>query len=150
MHGNGWESASPLTVAGLLALAGGVAPTQEPGYRPPASALDESKITTLDEVRALPPELEIVDLERPNPVRLEPNPFDRHWNPPPTVEEVSLQGGYIFLGINYGLYMAGNGLHRLSGGPDQVRPAVARPTPLSDQQLRRAVQHHEAEGMPGR
>lgn len=60
-----------------------------------------------------------------------PDMFDRSWSPPPTVEEVNLQGGYIFLGINYGLYQAGQGLKHLTGARDHMQPATARPPPLT-------------------
>lgn len=113
--------------------------------RPPPAAPpsgSDAAIPTLEEVRALPPEPEVLDLYRfRNPVQLEPNPFDRAWHPPPTVEEVSLNGGYIFLGINYALYQAGKGLHRLGGGPDPIQAAIARPPPLDAAQLRRAATH---------
>ena len=131
--------AALLLTALVLSSLGGHASAQSSDPSPASVEPAQRPIPTLEEVRALPPELEVVDLERRNPIKLEPNMFDRSWSPPPTVEEVSLQGGYIFLGINYGLYHAGKALHRLGGGPDQVQPAIARPPPLSEAQLRRAA-----------
>lgn len=110
----------------------------------PVSANDGVK--TLDEVRALKPEDEQpLDLYRfKNPVQVENNRFSRSWSEPPTPEQVSMSGGYIFLGINYGLMAIGKGLHKLSGGRDQIQSAVARPPPeLSEVQLRRAKAYCE-------
>ncbi|HBN54538.1 MAG TPA: hypothetical protein DD456_11105, partial [Stenotrophomonas sp.] len=64
----------------------------------------------------------------------------RSWSEPPTPEQVSLSGGYLMMGINYGLMAAAKGLHTLTGGRDQVQSAVARPPPeLSQAQRSRAL-----------
>jgi len=67
------------------------------------------------------------------------NMFQRRWNEPPSVEEVSLSGGYIVLGINYGLMKAAEAVMGLPGWQNQVQPAVARPPPLDDDQAERAA-----------
>jgi len=100
-------------------------------------------VRTLEEVRALKPEDDQpLDLYRfRNPVKVESNRFSRSWSEPPTPEQVSLSGGYLMMGINYGLQAAAKGLHKLSGGRDQIQSAVARPPPeLSEEQRRRALQ----------
>ena len=52
---------------------------------PPA----EDKVTTLEEVRALKPEDEPLDLYRfRNPVTPAPNRFSKSWSEPPTPEQV--------------------------------------------------------------
>lgn len=143
----GWQGA-PLVAGMMLAVAAQAqqtpppapAATQEPGTEalpPPA----EGKVTTLDEVRALKPEDEPLDLYRfRNPVQTEPNRFSKSWSEPPTPEQVSLSGGYIFLGINYGLMAAAKGLHKLTNGRDQIQSAIARPPPeLTPEQQRRAA-----------
>lgn len=99
------------------------------------------QVTTLDEVRALRPEEETpVNLYRfKNPVQPEANRFSRSWSEPPTPEQVSLAGGYLMMGVVKGLTAAGRGLNKVTGGPDQVQSAVARPPPqLSDAERRRA------------
>ncbi|UYB52571.1 hypothetical protein OCJ37_00970 [Xanthomonas sp. AM6] len=105
-----------------------------------ASGPPQQDIQTLDEVRALPPDEEQpLDLYRfKNPVSIQPNRFDKDWRPPPSVEQVSQGGGYLALGIYYVAGKAAKGLHALTGAPDQVQAAVARPPPLSEAQLRRA------------
>lgn len=114
-----------------------------PALELPDTAGDEVK--TLDEVRALKPEDDQpLDLYRfRNPIRVESNRFSRSWSEPPTPEQVSMSGGYIFLGINYGLMAAGKGVHKLTGGRDQIQSALARPPPLSEDQLRRAAENCE-------
>lgn len=73
------------------------------------------------------------------------NTFQRHWNEPPSVEEVSLSGGYIMLGINYGLLKAAEAVTRLPGWKDQVQPASARPPPLDAEQAERAARLRAAQ-----
>ncbi|MBB5887047.1 MULTISPECIES: hypothetical protein [unclassified Xanthomonas] len=109
---------------------------------PPPPAAAQPDIQTLGEVRALPPdEGEPLDLYRfKNPVTPPPNRFDKDWRPPPSVEQVSQSGGYIALGVYYLAGKAAKGLHALTGGPDQVQAAVARPPPqLSEAELQRAM-----------
>lgn len=74
------------------------------------------------------------------------NMFARRWNEPPSVEEVSLNGGYILLGINYGLMKAAQSVMRLPGWQNQIQPAVARPPPLDEAQAERAARLREAAG----
>lgn len=106
----------------------------------------DSSVTTLGEVRALKPEDEPLDLYRfKNPVQPQPNRFSKSWSEPPTPEQVSMSGGYLLMGISYGLMAAAKGLHKLSNGRDQIQSAVARPPPeLTEQQQRRADAFCEA------
>ena len=140
--GKGWRAAFVLACASLSWNGACAEPPPSDDPSAPADSEDPT-VPTLDTVQALPPELEVVDLYRPNPIKVAPNRFDRAWSPSPTVEEVSLQGGYIYLGINYGLYQAGKGLKHLVGGPEHIRHAIARPSPLTEAQLRRAAAHCE-------
>lgn len=117
--------------------------TVEDGAAPPAAVGAQDRVTTLEEVRALKPEDEQpLDLYRfRNPVQPAPNVFSKSWSEPPSPEQVSLSGGYLFMGINYGLMAAAKGLHKLTNGRDQIQSAVARPPPeLSAEQQRRALQ----------
>jgi hypothetical protein len=75
----------------------------------------------------------------PVQIQVEPNRFDKAWSPPPTVEEVSLSGGYIYLGLNYALYMAGKGMMKVTGARPPIQPATARPAPLDAATLERGT-----------
>ena len=111
-----------------------------PAADPAAASTDA--VRTLEEVRALKPEDDTpLDLYRfRNPVKIEPNRFSRSWSEPPTPEQVSQSGGYLLMGISYGLMAAAKGLHKLTGGRDQIQSAIARPPPeLSEDQRRRAL-----------
>lgn len=133
--------------AAALLLAGAAIAQDAP--RPPEAAASQTQIPTLDEVRALQPDEEEVDLYRfRNPVELEANRFDRAWRPPPSPEQVSMQGGYVIMGINYLLGKGLQGLGRITGGPGPIQAAVARPLPLDDAQLLRAAAFCDADAMP--
>ncbi|MGV8959699.1 MAG: hypothetical protein ACOH1V_04860 [Stenotrophomonas sp.] len=114
---------------------------------PPPTAV-QGDVTTLGEVRALKPEDEPLDLYRfRNPLQPAPNRFSRDWSEPPTPEQISQAGGYLLLGINYGVMAAAKGLHKLSGGREQIQDAIARPPPeLSAEQQRRALQFCQQRG----
>ncbi|MDV3512835.1 hypothetical protein R1L06_19085 [Stenotrophomonas sp. C4297] len=101
----------------------------------------QDNVTTLGEVRALKPEDEPLDLYRfKNPVKFGDNRFSRDWSEPPSPEQVSMGGGYIMMGVVKGVLAAGRGLNKLTGGPDQIQSAIARPPPeLSAEQQRRAL-----------
>lgn len=132
-------------LAGFVLALPGHALAQEALPAPPTSP--PGGIPTLDEVRALQPDEEILDLYRfENPVELEPNRFDRAWRPPPSPEQVSMQGGYVIMGINYLLYQGIKGLGRVTGGPGPIQAAIARPPPLDDAQLLRAAAMCDSDG----
>lgn len=127
----------------------GIAQAQQTTSEPEAASAPvvvapaEDKVTTLGEVRAIKPEDDQpLDLYRfKSPIRIENNRFSRDWREPPTPEQVSMAGGYVMMGIVYGLVKAGKGLNTLTGGPDQIQSAVARPPPqLNAEQQRRALQ----------
>ncbi len=144
------------TQAALLAIAllAGSAHAQQPQGTPPLEPppptpatppANNDNVTTLGEVRAVKPEDEPLDLYRfKNPVEPAPNRFSRTWSEPPSPEQVSLSGGYLMMGINAALGAAGKGLHKLTGGPDQIQSATARPPPeLTEAQQQRALQHQD-------
>jgi hypothetical protein len=131
-------------LAGALLV--GAAHGQEGGAQSVESA--GAQVTTLGEVRALKPDEEVpLDLYGfRNPVQVEPNAFNRAWREPPSLEEVGMRGGYLMMGINYGIAQTAQGLHTLSRAPDQIQSAVARPPPALDaDQQRRALQVCAAE-----
>ncbi|CAH0212473.1 hypothetical protein [Stenotrophomonas lactitubi] len=121
------------------------APTTPPAAddMPVVAAPAQRDVTTLGEVRALKPEDDQpLDLYRfKNPLKAENNRFSRNWSEPPSPEQVSMAGGYIMMGVVKGVMAAAKGVNKLTGGPDQIQSAIARPPPeLSAEQQRRALQ----------
>jgi len=109
----------------------------------------QGNVTTLGEVRAIKPEDdEPLDLYRfKNPVQAAPNRFSKSWSEPPTPEQVGMSGGYVMMGIVYGVMKAAQGLNKITGGPDQIQSAIARPPPeLSEDEQRRATEYCAANG----
>ncbi len=108
---------------------------------PISTALPQDNVTTLGEVRALRPEDEPLDLYRfKNPVKFGDNRFSRDWSEPPSPEQVSMSGGYIVMGVVKGVMAAVNGINKLTGGPEQIQAAIARPPPeFSAEQQQRAL-----------
>ena len=139
-----WLLALCLPGAGALAQAP-EATRAETGS--PASAEPEAPppATELDTIRVIEKRPEWVD-----PFAFRPsfdphdNIFHRRWNEPPSVEDVSLNGGYILLGINYGLLKVAEAVMGLPGWQNQIQPAVARPPPLDEAQAERAARLREA------
>lgn len=123
-----------------------IPPVEPPPAVPTTPPANNDNVTTLGEVRAVKPEDEPLDLYRfKNPVQPAPNRFSRTWSEPPSPEQVSLSGGYLMMGINAALGAAGKGIHKLTGGPDQIQSATARPPPeLTEAQQQRALQHQDA------
>ncbi|MBD8637790.1 hypothetical protein [Stenotrophomonas sp. CFBP 13725] len=118
-------------------------PVDDPATAPGAVPAAQNDVTTLGEVRALRPDDEQpLDLYRfKNPMRAEDNRFSRNWSEPPSPEQVSMSGGYLMMGVVKGVAAAAKGLNKITGGPDQIQSAIARPPPeLSAEQQRRALQ----------
>lgn len=136
-----------LASALLVGTAHAQSPPATPPVEPPPAAppANNDDVTTLGEVRAVKPEDEPLDLYRfKNPVQPAPNRFSRTWSEPPSPEQVSLSGGYLMMGINAALGAAGKGIHKLTGGRDQIQSATARPPPeLTEDQQQRALQHQD-------
>ena len=109
----------------------------QPASEPPL----EANIPTLDHVQALPPEEEELDLYLlRNPVTVEPNVFEKAYDPGISPEEMALEhGGYINYGINLGLYKSWQGIKKVTGMRPDIQPGIARPPPLTDAQMRRAA-----------
>ncbi|HDS1580963.1 TPA: hypothetical protein QEL15_003062 [Stenotrophomonas maltophilia] len=134
------QQAAPVAEADPAAAPPAQLPAATPA--PVSTSLPQDNVTTLGEVRALKPEDDQpLDLYRfKNPVKFGDNRFSRDWREPPSPEQVSLSGGYIMMGVVKGVMAAGRGLNKLTGGPDQIQSAVARPPPeLSAEQQQRAL-----------
>jgi len=100
---------------------------------------------TLDKVQALRPDEDVLDLYSfENPITVDPNRFDQAYDPGITPEEMALHyGGYVNYGINLGLLKTWQGIKKVTRMRPYEQPAIARPPPLSEAQLRRAVQASE-------
>ncbi|MEG2981765.1 MAG: hypothetical protein RR831_19880 [Stenotrophomonas sp.] len=103
-------------------------PAPEPPVAPSAAAGD---VTTLGEVRAIKPDEDVpLDLYRfKSPVQAENNRFSRSWREPPSPEQVGISGGYVMMGIVYGIVKTAQGINKITGAPDQIQSAIARPPP---------------------
>lgn len=135
-------------LVGLLLVAPVQAQQQAQQAEPQAQAQVRSDrdVTTLGEVRALRPEdEEPVDLYGfRNPVQVQSNTFNRSWSEPPSLEQVGMSGGYVMMGVNYAIAKTAQGLHKVTGAPDPIQAAIARPPPeLSEEQRRRAARFCE-------
>lgn len=97
-------------------------------------------ITTLEEVRALPPDEEQLDLYKfDNPIKVDPNTFSKSYHPPPSPKEISENGGYLLYGVAKLIGAVAKALPKVPGVRGQVQPAVARPPPLDAEQMNRAA-----------
>jgi len=138
-----------MVLVGMLLVAPVQAQQQAPPAEPQAQVRSDRDVTTLGEVRAVRPEdEEPVDLYGfRNPVQVQSNTFNRSWSEPPSLEQVGMSGGYVMMGINYAIAKTAQGLHRVTGAPDPVQAAIARPPPeLSEEQRRRAARFCEEQG----
>ncbi|WP_337053039.1 hypothetical protein [Pseudoxanthomonas sp. USHLN014] len=125
------------------AFAQQASPAPAPPTTPPTA------VTTLDRVQALRPDEEVLDLYTfKNPVTVEPNTFDKVYDPGISPEQMALDpryGGYVIYGINQGLRHTWKGIKQVTGMRPYEHPAIARPPPLTEEQMRRAVQHGDAQ-----
>jgi hypothetical protein len=109
-------------------------------------ALDTSvsaSVPTLDHVQALRPDEEVLDLYTfDNPISVDPNRFDKAYDPGISPEQMALDpryGGYVIYGINQGLLQTWKGIKKVTGMRPYEQSAMARPPPLSEAQMQRAV-----------
>lgn len=113
----------------------------------PGAPITHPPVTTLDRVQALRPEEEVLDLYTfKNPIAVDPNRFDKAYDPGITPEEMALDphyGGYVIYGINMGLLKTWQGIKKVTGMRPYEQPAIARPSPLTEEQMRRAVRGPE-------
>lgn len=132
------------------AVAQDVPPVSSPAHAPAAQATEAPpEVQTLEEVHALPPEEEALDLYRfKNPVQVESGgPIGGRFSEPPSPKQISEGGGYVMYGINKAIGAAAKGLQKIPGVRDQVQSAVARPPPeLTEEQRQRLLRACGAQG----
>ena len=127
-------------IGGLLLTVAGGMQAQEDARTPQADG-----VPTLERVQAVLPEEETIELYRfRNPLVVEPSRFAEAYKPGPSLEEISLQhGGLINYGINLGLQKSWGGIKRITGMRPQTQTAIARASPLTEEQLQRAARRCE-------
>jgi hypothetical protein len=78
-----------------------------------------------------------------NPIDLRGTRFQRDWRDPVNLHDIGMRGGIVHIAINYGLLKAGEQITRLPGWKHQIRDATARPPPLDEEQVQRAMRVQE-------
>jgi hypothetical protein len=107
---------------------------------PPPGFDAGDQVRTMDEVKALPPDDEVLDLYRfDNPIKVDANRFGDRWGPPPSPKQITEGGGYLVYGFAKLIGAAARGLQQIPGIKGQVQPAIARPSPLNLEQMDRAM-----------
>ena len=118
------------------AMAGAMAQESHDAASTPAD--DNAK--TLDTIHVTAPRQEVLDLDRfKNPIEPQPTMFDRSMRGSPSVEEISMAGGVIPLLVGYVAQKVAAGVKKVPGWKDREQPAIARPPPLTEEQMDRAV-----------
>jgi hypothetical protein len=131
-----------LSTTALLLAVSGIASPGEPPRDPPVDPPDPPR--ELERVRVVAPKYEDPFAFR-NPIRIQGSAFDKYYRAPPTPEQVSLGGGYIQYGITYGLLKAAEQVTRLPGWKHQIQDATARPPPLDEAEMSRAMRLRDAD-----
>ena len=127
----------------LACVFAGTTKAQDPGKDSPTTPRDDA--TTLDTIRVTAPRPEILDLDRfKNPIDPKPSRFDRAYREPPSLEEISLNDGVIPLLVGYVAQKVAKGASKIPGWKDREQPAIARPPPLTEEQMERAARLQES------
>lgn len=101
--------------------------------------------TTMDTVHVTAPRPEVLDLDRfKNPIDPKPSRFDRSYREPPSLKEISLNDGVIPLLVGYVAQKVAKGASKIPGWKDREQPAIARPPPLTEEQMERALRLQES------
>lgn len=129
----------------LLTLdAGAQARLEQPVVPKPA---DDA--TTLETIRVTAPRPETLDLYHfKNPVGWKPSAIDCVYDAGPSLEERALANGVSIVGVNQTLKVAPPQAKRKAGCKSPERPAIARPPPLTEEQMQRAVRLQESPQQP--
>lgn len=101
------------------------------------AAVANEDATTLDPVRVTAPRLEAPRMH--DPAETGPTVFNRYWHEPFSLKRLGDEGGVVPLLSRYMARKMTQGARRLPGWKLPIQPAVARPPPLDDRQLERAL-----------
>lgn len=129
----------------LLTLSAGTPAVAQVTPVAPARAPDISDLDAVEVTAPRPPDADPFGFRTPPP----PTRFDRAWREPFDLEEIGMRGGLVMLSIQYAVGKAAQGVSRLPGWKQQIRPATARPPPLDPDQDARAARIR-AEAADGR
>ncbi|MGY1409978.1 MULTISPECIES: hypothetical protein [unclassified Luteimonas] len=113
-----------------------------------AGGIGKSQATDLAPVRVVGRRQPVDPFAFRNPVEAEATVFSRSWDEPPSMEEIGMRGGIVQIGINKGLELTAKGIRKLPGWQNQIVDAEARPPPLDQAQLERAIRLHEERAPP--
>jgi hypothetical protein len=121
--------------------------TQESGQTP-APLHDDA--TTMETIRVTAPRPERRELDRfENQFAPQPTVFDRVWHEPRSLEQIGMDGGVVPLLVNYAAQKVTAGARRIPGWKRPIQAAIARPPPLDDTQVRRALHLQPSQAAPG-
>ena len=133
-----WSQASPAEV-----------PTEAPEEAPPeVAASPQDAPTEFEPVRVTAPRYLVEDpfaLKNARPV--EDTVFNRSWREPVSAESIGMQGGIVALAIGYAIDRTGAGIRKLPGWKLQIQHATARPPPLQDEHMQRALRLQQTGGL---
>ena len=79
-----------------------------------------------------------------NPIDPKPSRFDRAYREPLSLEQIGQNGGVIPLLVGYIAEKVAKGASRIPGWKDREQPAIARPPPLTEEQMERALRLQES------
>lgn len=114
-----------------------------------ATAPPRVDATTMDTVHVTAPRPEVLDLDRfKNPIEPKPSVFDRTYREPPSLEEIGQNGGVVPLLVGYLAQKVAKGASKIPGWKDREQAAIARPPPLTEEQMQRAVRLQEGRQQP--
>lgn len=132
----------------LLLAAAPNAIAQESGQQTPAPSYDDA--TTMETIRVTAPRPELLVLDRfEDPFAPPPTVFDRVWHEPRSLEQIGMDGGVVPLLVNYAAQKVTAGARRIPGWKGPIQAAIARPPPLDDAQVRRALQLQPSQAATG-
>ncbi|WP_202840681.1 hypothetical protein [Luteimonas saliphila] len=116
---------------------------EDPGATTPEPTPGPDPVTDMEAVRVVGERSPADPFAFRNPVEVEATAFSRHWDEPPSLEEIGMRGGLVQIAINKGLEVTAAGIRRLPGWRNPVQGAIARPPPLDDEQAARAARLHD-------
>ena len=99
----------------------------------------KADVTELESVRVIGRRQQ--SLYRSKPVeRTPPTVFERDWREPINLQKIGMEGGLVPLLVRYASQQATKAARAIPGWKTPVQPAIARPPPLDETQMRRAAE----------
>lgn len=110
------------------------------------AAVASEDATTLGPVRVTAPRSEALRMR--DPAETGPTVFNRYWHEPFSLKRLGDEGGVVPLLSRYMAQKMTQGARKLPGWKQPIQSAIARPPPLDDRQLERALLLHERPSGP--